>query len=85
MLHQLRSTPQGHHYREARRRDREAKANEFYDKMHGTRQRDVKLGDLAHWRNRQTSPTRGLWDREPHTVTKVVHNQITSTRNKMAS
>ena len=78
---------QAKHHREARNRDEEAKAKtkEMFDKKHRAKQVDIQIGDKAYRRNRTPSTTKGPWEPVPHHITKVVHNQITGTRNHTKS
>ena len=77
------AVPQAPHHKEARKRDREAKqaTKERYDKKHRVRQQDLQLGDRVYRRREKTTSTKGPWETQPFTITKIRYNQITGTRD----
>ena len=75
----LPSIPQAAHHKEAQKRDEEAKqaTKTRYDKKHRARQQNLQLGDKVYRRREATTRTKGPWETQPHTITKIVYNQIT--------
>lgn len=75
---------QGKHHKEARQKDKEA-TKVRYDRKHRAQQQDLQIGDLVYKRNETCTTTKGPWEQDPHRIPKVVHNQITATRDETST